>query len=617
MQCLDIPIPRCVQKLIFEPPVCLPNLQDIKVVNLIRNFGNEFGRRRDEIDQACNLASGPSDVVILLERPHKSQTYHGTFGEFVKRCKTLKSVDELIRFSSKGARSIHTVTVLDAFSFKPQDSTPIPSERSHQLIEEVLKLKNPKVVLCCWNQPCEQPFVAQFKSDGVGTWPFRHQVDIEGFSTIAIRSFHPAAAVCYDESRKACCRMLLICHFVLAFAQLAGSAAVPDWMETICENSSTEYSGSRRNGSSNLVSLTKTPVILSILRRMMGLRRDRAVYPRSEDKLAEHQRQQVNALLRQLFASSYNGGSQDITKLCLLWREYKYYQQSTQQDILNRLIEFGSQQNLYQGQGAVSASSPARKSYYVGFADDEDDADLERQLASLNIHENRSSVDDEIVTLARLQTRLSHQKSLLQRIENAVTEVLSHVQLSIKLQITIFSHDRTDLSKIIVEQAKDMYRYLEEVTAFIMASPAVLAGDEGLVHHEEQPRRSLAQRPDARSIMDSVILDVEILSNQAFRCIMLFSALIAQGRIIFSPSQDSNDDVMDTILDVPNNLEDMSAGIKSTLDTLMILREQLDNPNQLFKRESHVKLPYENKGVGALYKPIWERASLQRSSTDL
>ncbi|KAK7575363.1 hypothetical protein V3481_017325 [Fusarium oxysporum f. sp. vasinfectum] len=602
MQCLDIPVPRCVQKLIFEPPVCLPNLQDIKVVNLIRNFGNEFGRRRDEIDQACNLASGPSDVVILLERPHKSQTYHGTFGEFVKRCKTLKSVDELIRFSSEGARSIHTVTVLDAFSFKPQDSTPIPSERCHQLIEEILKLKKPKVVLCCWNQPCEQPFVAQFNSHGVGTWPFRHQVDIDGFSTIAIRSFHPAAAVCYDESRKACCRMLLICHFVLAFAQLAGSAAVPEWMETICENSSTEYSGSRRNGSSNLVSLTKTPIILNILRKMMELEIRRTVYPHSEGRRAEDQRQQVNALLRQLFASGYNKGAQDITKLCLLWRDYKYYEPSTRQDILNRLIELGSQQNLYQGQGAVSAFSPARKSYYVGFVDDEDDADLEKQLASLNISENRSSVDDEIVALARLQRRLSHQKNLLQRIENAVTEVSSHVQLSIKLQITIFSHDRTDLSKIIVEQAKDMYRYLEEVTAFIMASPAVLAGDEGLVHHEEQPKRSLAQRPDARRIMDSVILNVEILSNQAFRCILLYSGLIAQGRILFSPSQDSNDDVLQTLFDAPRNLEDKTAGIVSALDTLMVLREQLNNPNHLFKRENHVKLPYEDKGVSALYK---------------
>jgi hypothetical protein len=351
---------------------------------------------------------------------------------------------------------------------------------------------------------------------------------------------------------------------------------------------------------------------------MMGLKKGRTVYPQSEDIRAEHQRQQVNALLRQLFASGYNKGARNITKLCLLWRDYKYYELSTRQDILSRLVELGSQQGSYQGQGVTSTFSPTCKTY-VGFADDEDDDDLERQLASLNIYENRSLVDDEIVTLARLQTRLSHQKSLLQKIENVVTKVLSHVQLSIKLQIAIFSHDRVDLSKIIVEQAQDIYRYLEEVTAHIMATPAFLAGEEGLVHHEEQPERSLAQRPDARSIMDSVILDVEILSNRAFRCIILFSALLAQGRIIFSPSpsQNSNEDVMDTIFDVPNNLENMSAGIKSTLDTLVILREQLDNPDQLFKCEGLVKLPYEDKGHGALYKQIRERASLQRSATDL
>ncbi|KAK2468161.1 hypothetical protein H9L39_20383 [Fusarium oxysporum f. sp. albedinis] len=74
---------------------------------------------------------------------------------------------------------------------------------------------------------------------------------------------------------------------------------------------------------------------------------------------------------------------------------------------------------------------------------------------------------------------------------------------------------------------------------------------------------------------------------------------------------------MDTIFDVPNNLEDMSAGIKSTLNTLLILREQLDNPNQLLKRESHVKLPYEDKGLGALYEQIRKQASLQRRSTEL
>ncbi|VTO87340.1 unnamed protein product [Fusarium graminearum] len=61
----------------------------------------------------------------------------------------------------------------------------------------------------------------------------------------------------------------------------------------------------------------------------------------------------------------------------------------------------------------------------------------------------------------------------------------------------------------------------------------------------------------------------------------------------------------------------MSAKIKSTLDTVLLLREQLDNPSKLFERESHVKLPYEEKGLGALYEQIRKRASLQGRSTDL
>ena len=108
---------------------------------------------------------------MVLERPRAGQKYNVTFDQFVRECPTLKAVDELIRFGSKGARSIHTVTVLDAFSFAPNRSGSIPAVRCHQLIEEILKFKKPKVVVCCWSGLCEHPFASQFKSRGVGTWP--------------------------------------------------------------------------------------------------------------------------------------------------------------------------------------------------------------------------------------------------------------------------------------------------------------------------------------------------------------------------------------------------------------------------------------------------------------
>jgi hypothetical protein len=63
MLCLAIPVPCCVQKLLREPPVCYSREKAIKVLN-IKDLGKEFGRSRDEIVHACNLASGPSDLVV-------------------------------------------------------------------------------------------------------------------------------------------------------------------------------------------------------------------------------------------------------------------------------------------------------------------------------------------------------------------------------------------------------------------------------------------------------------------------------------------------------------------------------------------------------------------------
>ena len=199
MICLDIPIPGCVQELLREPPICFPREEDSRILDLIKNFGAEFGRPKDEIKQSCSLASGPSDLIIILERPRAGQKYDATFDQFVRECPSLKAVDELIRFTSKGARSIHTVTILDAFSFASTGSVPISTTRCHQLIEEILESKKPKVVVCCWSGLCENPFVSQFKSHSVGTWPLRAPVKIGTRSTAVIQSFHPATAVCYRQ----------------------------------------------------------------------------------------------------------------------------------------------------------------------------------------------------------------------------------------------------------------------------------------------------------------------------------------------------------------------------------------------------------------------------------
>ena len=133
--CLGIPIPRSVQALPYTPPACFYNLGDLSSLQALKDFGKEFNVPRGEISQACNLAAGLADIVVILQRP-KTRTSHDhglPFPQFVSRihCPTLWAVDELIRFAINGARSIHTVTVLDAFSFKPNNTSYILDERCH------------------------------------------------------------------------------------------------------------------------------------------------------------------------------------------------------------------------------------------------------------------------------------------------------------------------------------------------------------------------------------------------------------------------------------------------------------------------------------------------------
>ncbi|KAM3438188.1 hypothetical protein MY4824_003431 [Beauveria thailandica] len=119
MACLDIPIPKNVARLVQKPPFCRPRIEDIQVLDLIREFGQRLARPSDEIEQALNLASGPSDVMIILERPRLTHPFSASFDAFVQDCDTLQAVDELVQFASNGTRSIHTVTVVDAYPFKP------------------------------------------------------------------------------------------------------------------------------------------------------------------------------------------------------------------------------------------------------------------------------------------------------------------------------------------------------------------------------------------------------------------------------------------------------------------------------------------------------------------
>lgn len=96
---LGLPVPCEVQVLPKAPPVCIASKGDIVVIKMLRGYGAERGIDENKTAQACSLAAGLSDVVVLLERP-RAKTCNVTFDRFVEKSKTLQAVDDLVRFAT-------------------------------------------------------------------------------------------------------------------------------------------------------------------------------------------------------------------------------------------------------------------------------------------------------------------------------------------------------------------------------------------------------------------------------------------------------------------------------------------------------------------------------------
>lgn len=232
---LDIPIPQCVQARPRPPPVCLPSQGDVLAINLLTKFGHDLRTDKNEINQACNLAAGLSDVVIIIERPHNGN-YNTSFDKLVEDCMSLRAVDDLIRFASKGARSIHTVTVLDAFSYQPLKDVTTFDGRCHQLLADMLKVKKPKVVIRCHTGTYQNEWMRRFELPAKNYKLVRRNVGFDdGHRTIVFQSFHPSCAVNYAQRIRPEYRALLIHHFVAAFAELHGQSQLPRFAERIRE----------------------------------------------------------------------------------------------------------------------------------------------------------------------------------------------------------------------------------------------------------------------------------------------------------------------------------------------------------------------------------------------
>lgn len=217
---LGIPIPKSLAPLPQQPPVCRFTTNDQISLDSIQEFGKEFGCPENEIKQALNLASGPSDIIIILQRPAFNHDYSVSFEKFVQDCETLNAVDKLIRFATKGTRSIHTVTILDAFMFKPKWKVGIPDERCHQLLADVIDLKSPRLILRCHRGPYYDPRLHLLEQDCEDyKCPTKSRTMNNQSTQYIVQSFHPSLAVNHKEFRPEY-RIFLLLHFTKAFQRL-------------------------------------------------------------------------------------------------------------------------------------------------------------------------------------------------------------------------------------------------------------------------------------------------------------------------------------------------------------------------------------------------------------
>lgn len=229
---LGLPIPRAVQQLPRVPPACHATEGDRTAIELLRALGTRQRRPENEIARACELAHGISDVVVILERP-RAKTYDVSFDKFVEASDTLRSLDALIRFSTRGALSIHTVSVLDAFSFQENKHRTDSDLDCHRTLADIIRAKKPKIIIRCHRDEYLDEWMRRFELPGEEYRLARQDVEIEdGHLATVFQSFHMSCAV-QNASYRPEFRALLIHHFVAAFGELHGHGQLPEYVEEL------------------------------------------------------------------------------------------------------------------------------------------------------------------------------------------------------------------------------------------------------------------------------------------------------------------------------------------------------------------------------------------------
>jgi len=79
-QCLNVPVPCCMRRVVMPLGPCAEESRDRDALRLLGALGNDMNATDEQISKACDLASGRSDILVLMDCPV------GRKGEDVQDC---------------------------------------------------------------------------------------------------------------------------------------------------------------------------------------------------------------------------------------------------------------------------------------------------------------------------------------------------------------------------------------------------------------------------------------------------------------------------------------------------------------------------------------------------
>jgi hypothetical protein len=247
MQCLGIPIDHRLRCIIREAPSIDTSRTKSEHVDLLYKFGTALKvDDRDyplyDLNFALEMARPESKggVLIALLQPHSKQDNSDGFLAGRRDCETLEAVSDLVTAVNNAKVRFDDTSVFDAIPLLNEATTGADISTTiadaHNVFANMVRAKNPEIVICCFRTESRNTLVQQLRGRGVGM-SFNDEksapnpIEAE-LSSIRVNAFHPSYAINHYPIFCSL-RRLLTLEFTKAFALLRHKWTEEPWMTSL------------------------------------------------------------------------------------------------------------------------------------------------------------------------------------------------------------------------------------------------------------------------------------------------------------------------------------------------------------------------------------------------